>query len=147
MEKIILYLICFFGRYLNVFLVNSTPNSVIWVLVTFLKKMLYLQITLVVYFGQFLLFTLNVNFNHKNDILWIWIQLLKRSLSNVVCIPIENFENSIFYIKSTIFYNTICWFLILEWYVNTMMLYTMVKISDFYWVHFVFYMNFSSFFS
>jgi len=48
---------------------NSIVNSLIMVLkIVLKKKMLNPQIIFVVYFGHFLLFTLDVNFSHKNDI-------------------------------------------------------------------------------
>jgi len=54
--------------------VNSPANPLIMTLLTFLKQnMLNPRITLVVYFGHFLLFILAVNLNHKNDIFWILV--------------------------------------------------------------------------
>jgi len=45
-----------------------------------------------VYLDQLLLFILDVNFRHKNDIFWIWVQLIKRSLESVVSTLIKFFE-------------------------------------------------------
>jgi len=56
---------------LSTFSVNSIANYLITILLIFLKKkMLNPWITLVVYFGHFLLITLDVNFSHKNRILF-----------------------------------------------------------------------------
>jgi len=46
-------------------------------------------------FRPFLAISLDVNFNHKNDGFWIWVQLIKYVLSSIVSTPIENFEKYI----------------------------------------------------
>jgi len=47
----------------------SIPNSLIMILLIFMKlKVLNPHITLVVNFGHFELFTLDVNFSHKYDV-------------------------------------------------------------------------------
>jgi len=88
--------ITFFVSCLNTIFVNSIENSLIMVLLTFLKKnMLNPQITLVVYLSHILLVTLDVNFSHKNGIFQIWVQLMKWSLLGAISTPIENFEKFI----------------------------------------------------
>jgi len=59
----------FYESYLSTFVVHSTIDAFIMVLMTFLKKkMLGPWITLVANFGHFLPFFLNVNFSHENNI-------------------------------------------------------------------------------
>jgi len=43
---------------------------------------------ILMYFGNLLLCALNLKFLHKNDILWIWVQLTKWSSSSLVSTPI-----------------------------------------------------------
>lgn len=67
-----LHPIFLFGRYLSTFTFsgNSIAKSLIIVFLTFLlKKMLHPGIALVVHFGHFLLFFLDVNFGLKNDVI------------------------------------------------------------------------------
>jgi len=40
------------------------------------------------YFGKLLLLVLNLKFLHKNDIFWVWVQLLKWRSSILVSTPI-----------------------------------------------------------
>jgi hypothetical protein len=48
---------------------------------------------LVLYFGNFWLLLLYLNFSHKNDPFWIWAQLMKWRASSLVSPPTQNFEN------------------------------------------------------
>jgi len=43
-------------------------------------------------FDHFLLLIIDVNFGLKNDIFWIWVQLMKWILSSAISSPIGNFK-------------------------------------------------------
>jgi len=48
-----------------------------------------------VYFGKLLLFLINLKFLHKNDIFWLWAQLIKWSSSTLVSTPIWIFGKNL----------------------------------------------------